>query len=375
MGKKSLLIILSAFVLLILIQALFSGIMNPGDESAVITDFTSITGSGTESSRPNSSESSDPIESSSVNISKIPMSDLQVGDKIVDPSWTWERKFVNDYTNAGISPDDFEDVSEGGYVPVTWIIADISHYDELDPTPHFTLITEDIIALYKFDNGLNSSVSVSNQWGDRVPIISTEVIPEFYYCIPSAQTERGLNDCSQGISVRLFINDIFYSSFSQSLRNSLLLTPLVNYYQDHHTGSWDSYITYDYVFIPSLAELGYKDESINDIKDDSDRPFAYFQGDDATETSRRLQAVLPGYALMRNQPTDHINYWTRSPVYDQSLEVRFISVLGGYGLPDHPGFAATENDIGIRPVINLDCQNIYVTSGTDSNGVHTIIWN
>lgn len=71
-----------------------------------------------------------------------PISNLKVGDKVVDPSWDWHFRTGENYTYE----------KDDKTKPVIWIVAAKNHYSEHDP--HVTLISEELIGLYTFDNSI-----------------------------------------------------------------------------------------------------------------------------------------------------------------------------------------------------------------------------
>ena len=153
----------------------------------------------------------------------IPLGDLPIGSRVVDPSWEWEFLTGADYA--------YEQGDETK--PVTWIIVAKDHYDGLDP--HVTLLTEELIGLFIFDDSISrGSNSGSNHWGESSTIDAT----------------RGLRPWLNLSGIHS--DEGFYQAFSEDFINSVLITTVPNREWFDAT----SYSTKDHVFIPTTTELG-----------------------------------------------------------------------------------------------------------------------
>ena len=230
----------------------------------------------------------------------IPLGDLPVGARVVDPSWEWKFRTGNNYT------------SEAGdeTKPVTWLVMAKNHYSGLGP--HVTMLSQKLIGSRDFYNKKNwfRGIVVSNHWG-----------------------EGGEGNASHGL--RSWLNSTgnhsdegFYRAFSKNFKQAVLKTSVPN--KDWKNGS--AYSTSDNVFIPSTTELG-------DTEHRDTYPigtaYAYFQG--ANEVKR--VAVLGGNTRW---------YWTRSPVPGYGTSVRTVSGAGEFY---HD--IATYPNRGVRPALNL----------------------
>jgi hypothetical protein len=117
----------------------------------------------------------------------IPIGDLPIGARVVDPSWEWEFRTGDNYSGSG------------AVKPVTWIAVAKDHYDGLQP--HVTLLAEELIGKHAFDDSTNRGSRYGlNHWGDS-----------------------GINNASRGLRPWLNSSGIhsgegFYRAFSESFK-------------------------------------------------------------------------------------------------------------------------------------------------------------
>jgi len=198
----------------------------------------------------------------------IPIGDLPIGARVVDPSWEWEFRAGRGYARE-----------EGDQTKlVTWIVVSKNHYSYSELGPHITLLTEELIGRNVF------CVDQRSHWG-------------------KSDLRVWLN--SQG----------FKSSFSGNFKNAVMTTNVPN--KDWQNGS--AYNTKDQVFIPSATELGYSDQFwANQITERIGTIYPYFQG----ANDEKRAATLGDEARW---------YWTRSPkkgysVLDVNVSGEFYEV-------------------------------------------------
>ncbi len=224
------------------------------------------------------------------------LSELEIGDRIVDPSWSWEYR-----TGYGIS-------GSGEERYVIWILVAKDHYPGMEP--HITLLAEELIGYYPFDNSTTREGSMgSNHWGDS----------------GAADATHGLRTWLNGTGINE--GEGFYRAFSDDFRNAVLSTRLP-------TREWkegEIYFTEDKVFIPSTTELG---DRLHTWTYEIGTAFDFFEGAEF----RKVFAKLDG----------DINwYWTRSPNRFDSYNVRRVSSR------DFKISNANTGKIAVRPAINL----------------------
>ncbi len=134
-----------------------------------------------------------------------PFSNLKIGDRVMDPSWTWT--YQNGNNNGG----------GGTKKPVVWRVVGKNGFDGLDS--HLTLVTTDLIGVRPFDTTRGAGYG-SNHWGNS--------------------------------TLRAWLNSDFYNSMTASFRHGIFTTSLEN-------KLWQSgnvYTTTDKVFLFSQSELG-----------------------------------------------------------------------------------------------------------------------
>jgi hypothetical protein len=224
----------------------------------------------------------------------LPIGDLPIGARVVDPSWGWEFRTGENYSGSG------------PVKPVTWIVVAKNHYGDI--APHVTLLAESLIGKHNFDKR------------DK----------------PRHEGDTGSSNSFLLASLRNWLNsaDIhsgegFYHAFSGTFQQALLITTLPN--KDWQNGS--AYSTSDKVFIPSATELGdtYFLESTYQIGS----VYYHFQG--ASDADR--------IALLDESASD---YWTRSPNTSDACLVFGVKSSGEFAKAFFVGF-----DSGVRPAVNL----------------------
>ncbi len=230
-----------------------------------------------------------------------PIGNLLIGARVKDTSWEWE--FRTDKIYAGC----------GEVKPVTWIIVAKDHYGGLEP--HVTLLAEELICKYPFDNSSNRGSDYGrNHWGDS-----------------------GTDNATHGLrpwlnSTGIHSGEGFYQTFSDSFKVAVLTTTLPN--KEWQKGT--AYSTQDKVFIPSTTELG---DTNNADTYQIGITYPYFQG--AADGNR--EALIGG---------DTKWYWTRSPdSYDGHI-VRYVLIAGDefYYCYTLTGSSA---DFWVRPALNV----------------------
>lgn len=253
------------------------------------------------------------------------LGDLEIGDRVADPTWEWEHRMGVCYSNRNRTGNP---VPLGVTKAVTWVVAAKDHYDVEGGCPHVTLVTEDLIALHPFDDSTDRGVKWefgSNHWGDS-----------------------GLPNASYGL--RPFLNSLdkgeyayagsgFYAAFSERFRSGLLTTILPNVL-------WDSgvaYTTHDRVFALSSTELGLSSHyTLGSV-------LPYFnltQGSIAHMA--RVAAQLPGFAGSGLGGMEYEWYWTRQPESSSEYYLDAVLVTGSMA-----GSTAPTPSFGVRPALNL----------------------
>jgi tRNA A-37 threonylcarbamoyl transferase component Bud32 len=251
----------------------------------------------------------------------IPIGDLPIGARVVDPSWEWEYRLGVNHSDLDWDGDP---IPHGEVKPVIWIIVAKGHYDGL--APHVTLLSEDLIALHSFDNSMGRGHEDDdygyNHWGDS-----------------------GTGNATHGLRPWLNSSGIhegegFYRAFSDSFKEVVLKTTVPN--KEWKNGR--AYSTKDKVFIPSTTEL---DGNTGDMTYPIGSTYAYFKGSD---NAMRM-------AIIGEKPW---LYWTRSPFSKAAFSLLGVLLEGdyftvGYG---ESGGAADSGVTGVRPVLNLKSETL-----------------
>jgi hypothetical protein len=291
----------------------------------------------------------------------IPIGDLPIGARVVEPGWEWEYKLGLNYS------DEIEgDPTPPGEVkPVTWIVVAKDHYEGLGP--HVTLLTEDLIGLFAFDDSTDRdheyAIRGYNHWG-----------------------ESGTGNATCGLrpwlnSTGIHLGEGFYRTFSESFKQAVLTTTVPN--KEWQNGS--AYRTQDKVFIPSTTELGDKEHSVTYRIGDAyafftdagdEERIAMMVGDRWHETVPSIYEFLEeiyGETLEEKFEEEELEewrkqsnnwaYWTRSPVSNYSFAasnfgyVRCVSSAGDFlGTSPYGAASMLSGDrvrTGVRPALNL----------------------
>ena len=264
---------------------------------------------------------------------------LSIGDRVVDNNWVWLFRQGSNYTVDELGEE---------LKPVVWIVVGKNHFEVENNQPHVTLIAEELIANYPFDDSQNRGWHRGcGHWGDS-----------------------GLPDAVHGI--RPFLNYTFLEAVSASstFYNAIVVTTLQNdtkFYADYKWGdNWRPYTTTDHIFILSASELGEKPR----VNDGYALPYFELSHPDGPEDSdwlkeRRITNLLGSYMC----------YYTRTPetgrVHNSLMgvynEQRFRRWAG-----DIKGNYAPIESFGIRPALNLVAYQ-KVSENPNSQGIYEII--
>ena len=275
------------------------------------------------------------MEGSSAGIASTetqPISNLKVGDRVVDPSWEW------DYPTGGYYGQEYwtDPVSSGIVEPIVWRVVAKNHYAGLEP--HVTLLSDSLVALGPFDNSSyrDHFSRPSNHWG-----------------------RSGLPDAWLGL--RPFVNGPFYDAFSPSFKNRVLTTTIANV--DGPTG--DSYTTQDRVFVLSTTELGYSAPELYSIGS----ALPYFDTEHADGPTGPPNDTLGQRRWAGSPVTGSTVQFTRTPMSggDTSSQ-ESVWVLSGTGSLLQ-SIASTAR--GPRPALNIRA-DVPVSVHSDANGHYVI---
>jgi serine/threonine protein kinase len=235
----------------------------------------------------------------------IPLGELPIGARVVDPTWRWEFKKGDKYTGTG------------ELKPLAWLVVAKDHYDIKEP--HVTLLAEELIGRHFFDNskGWFGLISGKNHWGAS----------------STGNATRGLRPWlnSNGIHA----GEGFYLAFSKSFENSLLITILPN--KEWKNGN--AYSTQDRVFLPSTTELG---DTVHRYTHKIGTAYPFFQG---AENAKRV-ALLNGKAWW---------YWARSPDSYYGTRVSIVFHTGEFYSGIIVGGVAL---YAVRPALNLKADTL-----------------
>jgi hypothetical protein len=235
---------------------------------------------------------------------RINLADLEIGSRVVDPTWTWEFRTGENYTGCGEKK------------PLVWIVVAKNHYGE---GSGITLLAEELIGLHAFDDskrrietgGLQGVLSSSNHWGDSGTLNASHGLRPW------------LN--STGIHSR----EGFYQKLSKSFKNNIITSTVPN----ANTKS-NNYVTVDKIFIPSMTEMG------NEINRDTYQigsVYSYFKN----------KSIELRIACLDDKAR---SYWTRSPDSRYAYNVRCVDSDGGFAWE----LDANHTKIGVRPVLNIN---------------------
>ena len=254
----------------------------------------------------------------------IPIGELTIGDRVVDPSWEWEFRLGDNYSDVDRKGDP---TTPGEVKPVTWIVVAKDHYDGLEP--HVTLLSEDLIGLRTFDNSTGRDHKFDehgyNHWGKS----------------GTANASLGLRPWlnSSGIHAA----EGFYHAFSDSFEGAVLTTTVPN--KEWKNGS--AYNALDYVFIPSATELG---DSENKYTYPIGSVYPFFQGSSDAKRVAMMSGVNTFVKAFSNVQVMQREwwYWTRSPDSSTGFCVRIVLDTGEF-----TDSAASNGRTAVRPALNL----------------------
>ena len=263
----------------------------------------------------------------------IPVGELSIGSRITDPSWEWEFRTGNNYTEKIVHRTDGT-YANSEQKPVTWIVVAKDHYSDL--APHVTLLSEELIGKFCFDTRKKNIMFIFTDgdvmWGRS-------------------------GDSEADIGLRTWLNSTgthsgegFYASFSESFKDVVLTTNVPC--RDIHS---EKYTTQDNVFIPSTIELGEDFTWINDLEAQKflsvGKLYPYYS---ITENSgAKFEEVLDRIVIKRvaKLAGDFWWYWTRS-----AQNVSFVNRVtqNGEFQIDTP----TSHSGGVRPVLNIKSETL-----------------
>jgi hypothetical protein len=242
----------------------------------------------------------------------IPLADLEIGSRVVDPSWLWQFRTGANYSYI-----------EGDKTkPVVWIVVARDHYNNMEP--HVTLLTQELIGKIAFDNSKTPRVRIgtyqsdqqvhlgSNNWGTSGTISATYGLRPW------------LN------STGIHANEGFYRAFSDSFKKSIAVTTALP------NLLWEDcslYTTRDMVFISSSIELGntaYADTF------QAERSYPFFLGSEAADRVAKIG-------------NENCAYWTRSPNLTDSYNLYCVISSGGFMKTNY----AYYNHYAVRAAVNL----------------------
>ncbi|GEM_PF-2445995 len=243
------------------------------------------------------------------------LSDLEIGDKVVDNSWEWEYRTGTYYTyNTG-------DVTR----PVTWIVVAKDHYGE----GGVTLVSEELIGMHVFDDSSHVHRDGHNHWGESGTHHTAN------YGIRPWLNSTGIHD-----------GEGFYDAFSNTFQSAVIPINLPN---KDYEGS--SYSTQDRVFVPSTTELGdiyhRHTHSVGSV-------YPYFDG------------VSDDYRISELPRLGTRRYWSRSPFSDGPSYVSCVDSGGGFVFN-----MADRGNAGVRPALNIRSE-IPVSVFPNEDGVYEI---
>jgi len=270
----------------------------------------------------------------------IPISEVPIGSTVIDPSWTWEHRTGNDYTEELIYHNGrAQYYSEKK--PVTWIVVAKNHYREgfekADSSffkvnsdealiPHVTLISEALIGKFCFD--LRSGKSV-------IPFLNTDYGETRWGLSGDSNAKKGLRSWLNSTCVHE--GEGFYQAFSENFKQAVLTTtvPCIDY-------NHEKYTTQDKVFVPSARELGI----LENIGRDFEKEYKYFKGD--------YETYFNGGVFSKRSVKLAYNYWwywTRT--FFDEIEVTRVTQAGDFKT-DQP----TSDWGGVRPVLNIKAETL-----------------
>ncbi len=263
-----------------------------------------------------------------------PLGNLNIGDRVVDPSWDWyfHDGVNNQYSGPG-----------GVRKPVTWIVVAKDHTNY--PWPKYpdnsvTLLSENLIGRHIFDNSSNRGGQYgSNNW-----------------------VESGTLDATFGL--RTWLNSAisdhwrgFKYAFSCSFQSGLKPT-LLTYY---HYSDQAIYLSEDTIFIPSTTELG---DTTHQNTVMLGNAYLYFAHTNESVNAERRKAKLGGSNDVNKR------YWTRSAA-EYSSNINLISQMRAVNSTGNFEYLTCRDERGyVRPAVNLNSSTPVALNTTE--GVYEI---
>jgi serine/threonine protein kinase len=233
----------------------------------------------------------------------IPLGNLQIGSRVVDPSWEWEYRIGANYSGTG------------QVKPVIWLVVARDHYGS---DSGVTLLSDELIGRVAYDNSTHLNEYGNNHWGESGS---------------HSTATWGLRPWLN--STGIHSGEGFSQAFSEEFKQAIVVTTLPN--NDGQTGA--AYYTEDRVFIPSTTELG---QTVHQRSYPIGKIFPYF----AESNHVNRIASLGGSRSW---------YRTRTPVADRRQYSSNIS-------PDDGGFYISHlnrnGELGIRPALNLKAETM-----------------
>lgn len=241
--------------------------------------------------------------------------DLEIGDKVVDPSWEWEFRSGNNYTPPVIETK-----------PVVWIIVAKDHYG---PGSGVTLLSEELIGNLAFDNHLDEP---SGELGFPIWIYS------------------GTGNATIGLrpwlnSTGIHEGEGFYNAFLLSFKDKIIKTTLPNKFFDG-----TPYNTQDKVFAPSRTELG-------DIE--------HFNAHQTGTVYPHFHMASDADRIAKLGSNNH-SYRTRCGSTEENWSGQ---ITQGGGFANHYCFFG---DVGVRPALSLKAETL-VSATPNADGVYELI--
>lgn len=283
--------------------------------------FLLIACSSNESSINGDGEKTKPDDNPSDMTKTMLVSDLEIGDKVIDLTWEWE--FRQGYEYTVYSENEVTD-------PVSWIVVAKDHYE----ADSVTLLSEYLIGFYIFDNSLLESGILAGygHWGNS-----------------GQNNGRGLRPWLNSTSP--LEDEGFYHAFSEEFKSAVILTTIPNY----DGVSKQQYTSDDNVFVPSLTEFGASPDEISDTVV-LGKGYPYFMDDDESKFEAEIKNSWS------------YDYWARN-TFDRGY--RLVGMMTSHGL--YLDWFADANNLGVRPALSIH-SNTKITSEPNADGYYEIVY-
>jgi len=253
----------------------------------------------------------------------IPLGDLEIGDRLYDPSWDWIFRAGDNHTNSSAAYNDAY-IPEEQVKPVVWIIVGENHYDTAENESHFVLLSEEFLFRHQYSEGKNS-------WKDSM--------------------------------ARDFLNTTFVGSFSSLFKDRVLLTKVPNW-----DTTYDFYHSEDYAWILSKDEYG----AGNVASQPTGSVLAYFDLESKNggpisedELKERRMTTLMGDKSQAIRFPSRSTYYTNDESISQMENT--TGETGSYG-------KIYKSSYPYRVAINLSIEGVSVSQKTNSDGYYCIVW-